>query len=61
MSVEEVVQSMLTGMSGPMLLKSYAALTHRMHAARDSFEENELRVQRNTVEDEILRRMKEGS
>lgn len=47
--------------SSENLLKTFAALTHRMHAARDKkdpFLENNLRVSRNLVEDEILRRMK---
>ena len=46
--------------SNETLLKAYASLTHRMHAAnrkRDKFLENDLRIQRNRLEDEILRRM----
>ena len=42
------------------LLQTYAALTHRMHAARDAgcgAQELEARDQRNAVEAEILRRM----
>lgn len=39
------------------LLVTFASLTHIMHTARTSDRENEFRVQRDQVEDEILRRM----
>ena len=40
--------------SNEALLRTFAALTHRMHAAPKS---EDLRAQRNLVEKEILRRM----
>lgn len=39
------------------LLVTFASLTHIMHTARTSDREHEFRVQRDQVEDEILRRM----
>lgn len=57
MSADKIVQSMLNKMSGPMLLKTYAALTHKMHAATSKSEEILLRLQRDKVQEEILRRM----
>jgi hypothetical protein len=51
----------LRGMSDEGLLKTFAALTHRIHAAtrkKDRLKELDLRVQRDVVEGEILRRMR---
>lgn len=59
-SAENNVTHILERTSGQALLKTFAALTHRMHAAQrkpDRAKEFELRLQRDKIEVEILRRM----
>lgn len=52
------VGAVLAAASGQTLLRTYAALTHRIHGApRQSIYTTQLRTQRGLVEDEILRRM----
>lgn len=51
---EPTLAERLQAASDKGLLTTYAALTHRMHDARD---DRDLRARRNAVEAEVLRRM----
>lgn len=60
MAKPDNVTHILERTSNEALLRSFAALTHRIHAAsrkKDREHEMELRGQRGKVEAEILRRM----
>lgn len=61
MNRNEMLTARLERASNVSLLTTFAALTHRLHAAdrkNRAEKSRDLRVQRDIVEEEILRRMK---
>lgn len=60
MSAQDTISVQIREAADESLLKTFAALTHSIHATRDYSHEIEYRRQRGLVETEILRRMRES-
>lgn len=51
------IESVLSETSNEDLLRAFASLTHRLHVTLTTNRGDELRIERATVQGEILRRM----